>query len=1297
MKKLVICLLTMLLSTALTFGQTATGSLIGVVSGPDGALPNATVAATFNKTGKTVTVVTDGDGAFRFAQLEPGLYTVNVTSTGFKSFTANEVKIDVGRDYSLTPALEIGNVQESVTVTAGEDVITSTTAQVTNTVSPQQILTLPLVSRDPTSLTNLQAGTTLSSGQGTSINGMRTNSTNTTRDGISINDAFIRANATDLAASRPTVDDTGEFTISTSNQEASSTGGGAQIILVTPRGTKDFHGALFAYNRNSKFAANDFFNNKAGVKRPFRNRNNFGGKVGGPFPVFNFGEGGPMFFKDKGFFFFAYERVIDPVSSPDSRTILTPSARAGTFTFNRASAGSPINSGGISCPEGTVQSICTVSNILTFAQGLGFQGIPSTINPVIQATVLNQTPAAGNNTSIGDNLNTTGFNLNRDFSTKRKAYTTRVDVDATDKDTFNAVFAYNREDINRSDVDTGTFSQLPDATQFALNKTLSFTYRRTISSNILNEFRAGIFTSEVPFDRTSDAPSFILGPQGTTNNQNGQLAGIISSPQNIFLDQGRFNKVFTFADNLDVIVGKHSLRFGGQFQKYKVNSFNDFGTVPNVILGTTNVDAATSTTLQTNNFANVGGTAGSSLISTTQLGTANGLLALLGGLVSGSQQAFNTTSTTSGFQNARNLAPYRNSNHALYAQDRFSVFPGLTLTFGVRYEIFPALKINNGLALEPVIADLNNPAASLLDRNGSFNIVGTNSGKEFQYYKTDYNNFAPSIGFAYSPNFDKGIGNLLFGSSGRTVIRGGYSSVYVNDSIITSISGTLNGNIGFGRATSSAIGPANNTNLNDRLGSPITAVNAPAFVTPPRTFLQNNTNLQSFFGVANVVDPNIQIPRVDQYSVGIQREILGGMALEVRYVGTRSNNQFKGIDLNQIDIVSNGFLADFQRAQANLGLTGTTAFCNPATVAGCQALTLFRTGSGATQIGTGPLLVGTAFTNSSFNTQLRNGTAADAATSFITNNLNNNPSVANPTATPFVNFLPNPSIGSIELFQNGGRFHYNSLQIELRRRFAQGVYFQANYTFSKNLSNAAGTSQGLFEPNLQNQRTELEFTRADFDQPHKFSFNGIVQLPFGKGKMFLNQGGIVDKIFGGFEISGLAQWASGLPITFTDPRGTLNRGARSGRQTPNSSLTRDELRNLSGIFKTDDGKIFFINPSIINPATGQATGGSVNPANSNSTFPGQVFFSVPAGQTGNLPRALINGPRIHRVNMAILKNIRFTESMRIQFRAEAFNVFNKTVFRQPTQFANIASPTFGQITSTAIDPREMQFAFRFEF
>ncbi|HQU92084.1 MAG TPA: carboxypeptidase-like regulatory domain-containing protein [Pyrinomonadaceae bacterium] len=331
MQKFAVLIISVLLSVSTLLAQSTTGRLSGSVSGPDGAIPGATLTATDVNTKKEQTITANGEGAFLFPQLEFGTYSVKVTAPGFKGLVVNELKIDVGREATLNPTLEVGDVSAEVVVTAGADVITSTSAQVSNTVSPQQIASLPLLTRNPLALTVLQPGVQSNAFQETAINGMRTSFTNITRDGINIQDNFIRQNATDFAPGRPSVDDTAEFTITTSNQEADQGYGGAQIRLVTPRGTSELHGALFAYNRNSKFGANSFFNNRAGHfiatdslvlngvanvgdernPRPFRNRNQFGGKVSGPLPLPGFGDGGgPGILWDKGFFFFAYEKII---------------------------------------------------------------------------------------------------------------------------------------------------------------------------------------------------------------------------------------------------------------------------------------------------------------------------------------------------------------------------------------------------------------------------------------------------------------------------------------------------------------------------------------------------------------------------------------------------------------------------------------------------------------------------------------------------------------------------------------------------------------------------------------------------------------------------------------------------------------------------------------------------------------------------------------------------------------------------------------------------------------------------
>lgn len=1272
MKRFILGFLLVILATSFAIGQTA-GRLSGTVSGPDGVLPGATVTATDSNSGKSQTSITNGEGAYLFPQLEFGVYTVKITAAGFKSYVANEVKIDVGREYTLAPTLEIGSIEESVTVTAGADVITANSAQVSNTVSPQQILSLPMITRSPLSLTLLQAGT--SSNGLTTINGMRTSMTNITRDGINIQDTFIRSNATDFAPGRPSVDDTAEFTITTSNQEADQGSGSAQIRLVTPRGTKDFHGALFAYNRNSAFAANSFFNNRSStpsiaLKPSFRNRNQFGGKLSGPLWLPNFGEGVPYILKNKAVFFVSYEGIRDPVSTAATRTILTPTARNGSFSYQRTNATSVTPF----CPSQTIGSICTIPNFLDFARTTipvpaGQPAIPSTIDPIVMARIISLLPTVSNFTGgdavtingVSTNLNTAGYRILRQSNQTRNQIASRVDVDPTDKDSFQVIYNWNKELNLRPDVDTEAFGVTPDVSQTSDNRQFTAAYRRVITSNFINEVRGGFFKTIVPFDSTNPLPAYHLFPT------------LVGSPNNTFMDQGRFTNSINYQDNADLIWKSHSFKFGGQLQFFKVDAYNDAGILPSVSLGTNTTTPAFATT----NFSSIGG------ISTGGNNAANAMLALFGGIVSQTTQSYNIQELSRGFEASRQIEPIRHANHSLYFADRWQVNSNLTLSLGVRWELYPSLKLLNNLALEPVIADINNPLPSLMQQNGTYDIIGKNSGKAGEYYRTQWDNFAPNLGVAYTPSFKKGIGKFIFGS--RSVIRGGYSHAFGNDSIITSIRNAALNNSGLARTASTI------SNQNGRLSAGTFALpSAPAFISPPRTYLQNNTSAFGFFGTVFAVDPNIEVARTKQYSIGWQREFFGNTAFELRYVGTSSNNMVRSIDYNQVDIRSNGFAADFNRAVSNDRLctaanTTTPGSCTTgagfnAGIAGSQALPVFALMGGSALL-----------TNSTILGLIRGGTPADLAITYITNNLNHHPSVANPTYVPFIKFLPNPASGVVNLLENGSSYRYDSMQFEVRRRFEQGLYFQANYTFSKNITNAAGDngSQSLVDPFLDNLNPQWDRSRADFDQTHVFNFNGVYQLPFGKGKPFLNSGGFMNKVVGGWEISGIAQWNSGIPITFGDPRGTLNRAGRSGRQTANSNLTTAQIRDLFGIFE-QNGKIYWINPSII------GSNGAAAPGFGNPTFAGQVFFNVKPGETGNLGRALINAPAFTNINLALLKNISFTESIRVQLRAEAFNLLNNVNWFTNAQFANINSTSFGQVTSTA-GPRQMQFAVRFEF
>src|SRR5262245_45212899 len=1238
------------------FAQSNTGRLVGTIATADGAVSGATVVVKDNQTGKERAVTANEEGVFVVPQLEVGAYTVKVSAAGFKTYTVNEVKIDVGREYSLPIVLEVGRVEDAVTVSAGVDVLNATTAELSNTVSQKQILELPLNGRNPMNLLLLQPGVSSNSAQNTSINGMRTSFTNITRDGLNIQDGFIRQNATDFAPGRPSVDDTGEFTVVTQNAGADQNGG-AQIRLVTPRGESKFHGSLFEFNRNSELAANDFFSNRAGLDVPFLNRNNFGGKIGGPMPIPRFGEGGPSVIKDRAFFFFSYEGLRQRSQSLRDRTILTESARNGVFTYNDNS------------------NVRRTINVLNLAPGV------NAIDPVVRDRILSKLPTAGNNPNFGDSFNTTGYSFRQPNNQDRNSYTTRLDYDISARHAINGVFTYNKENNLRPDVDGAEgYTPIPVVVQSSTNKLLVLAYRWTPGARFTNEVRGGLFRSKVPFDRTVDYPAYFIGFNNTLP--------LINNPEVTFPNQGRSTRYYNFQDTAELTWGSHSLRFGGQYQIQEVDAYNEAGGGTSIIpafgLG------VNPNTPQLSAGMFPGG------ISATQLNNANGLFALLGGIVSSRNQAFNVEDKNSGFKPVRRFEDFVYGNHSLFAQDQWRVGPSLTLNLGLRYELFTALKLKNGLALEPVLGG-KDPLQAILDPNGTYNFIGGNAGGDNRYFKTDKNNFAPIVSFAYTPKWSNSFVSKFLGS-GQTVLRGGYRMSYLNDQMITALRNATLSNVGLGTTAVSAT-LNNSPQLNARLNA-LPSI-APPPVVVPRTYAQNNGGGFGNFGFTFAIDPDLQMPRVHEYNFGIQREF-GANAIEIRYVGSRSDNLWRGIDYNQIDVTNNGFAADFLRARANLLAAEVARQTNPSiplsgafnpSVPGSVQLTVFP------QLGLQGNLANAAVINN-----LRNGTAADLAFQYIQ---------AGPgaTGTNGFKFLPNPNTGQAMLLANGSFFRYNSLQVEFRRRFSNGLYLQSNYTFQKNLTNGVGTAQNLVEPFLDNARPELEIARADFDTAHIFRVNGVYELPFGNGRKFLNGGGrLGDLLFGGWQITGIATFTTGAPMSITDQRGNFNRATvtntavnRTLRQTALTSLTKDQIKDLIGIRKLPGG-VFFIDPRAINinsngtTCTGKsgrgAEGFGVDP------FTGQVFFNNAPGQTSGLERMFIDGPNFFNVDASVSKRFNVTETVRFQLRLEAFNALNRANFgvtaAQQFSVFNVNSANFGRITN-AFAGRIVQIGGRIDF
>jgi len=560
-------------------------------------------------------------------------------------------------------------------------------------------------------------------------------------------------------------------------------------------------------------------------------------------------------------------------------------------------------------------------------------------------------------------------------------------------------------------------------------------------------------------------------------------------------------------------------------------------------------------------------------------------------------------------------------------------------------------------------------------------------------YHKDTNNFAPNIGIAWDPRGD-----------GKLAVRAGYSVNYVNDGFVVAAQNAAVGNAGLSTNVPAAF-------LNGPTVSSSVALTAPPFQVPV-TFSQNFNNLGG--NVANVgyaIDPNIRTPYVQQWNLNVQKDIGWNTTLTVGYVGNHAVGLFRAIDVNQVILGSNGFLADFNRARAN----GFIAAATPANAPGCtgpgtatqcgffnplfnpnlpgsQALTVFPNICGTGALGAiGP----TDFSGLDFiNADVQNGLAGDLADIYNTNFCDP------PGSNNF--FSPNNLLRGGDLLKNTSSSTYHAGIVEVRRRFSRGLYFQANYVFSKVLTDYGADTNGdqsRFQPYSDNANPRADRGRAPFDLTHAFKANFTYELPFGKGHGFAPSSGFVNRLVSGWNTASIFTWQSGLPFSIVSREATLNRaGTRSLRNTADGTLTPGQIQSNVGVFVQSNGTVYFINPALINP---DGTGAAQPGLTCAPTVTGG-FCNPQPGQLGNLSLDAFNGPRYFNWDMAVGKDTQITERLKLTFRAEAFNVLNHPVFApfidaNGIAEANINSTTFGQSTSTVSAPRILQLSLKISF
>ena len=1231
------------------------------------------------KTSRELTTTTNEQGVYLFPNVpQGGGYRLTVTNTGFQTHVLSDISLGIGRTETQNIVLQTGQVSETVLVTSttGEATLNTTDPSIGNVIGERQIRELPIQLRDnPAALIGLQPGV-IGDNVGTgatnrvgSVTGARADQGNITVDGIDSND--VTTGQAFVTIGNLPIDSVQEFRAVSTNPSASEGRSSCgQIQLATRSGTNQFRGSLREYYRGEKFAANTFFNNRNGVERPALQRHQFGGSLSGPLPFFNFGDGGgPMFKsgKDRLFFFFDYEGRRDDSETSQTRTVPLQHFREGRIGYIRQTS----TSDGSACPSSS--RIDTRPDCIGFAdqaalasldpRGVGF-------NPALLAYINQRYPVA-NDPSGGNGINTGIFRFNAPNTLSNNTYTTRIDGNITDSQRL-----FGRLTLTRNS-QTNAFRLFPqDADSQRLDDEsyqIAVGHTWAINSAVTNQATVGL-SRQLWYFPTPSSDAYPIS----------YTFGVIQSPFPSIVYQDRDVVVPTFRNDTTWNAGNHTFQFGGSYKPIRQNTtlVNDFD-FPTIGIGggLTNLGGNGSLYRPANIRPNAG-------TNTTATANWDAAFALALGRFSGlsTRYVFDTEG------NPQPLGTGRKRNWVydeteFYVQDNWRVRSDLTLTMGLRWQLYPAPYDKNGfqtgtnVTLEDLLATrIANNAAGISGNNAepllSYTLTGEGNNGD-PMYKTDWNNFSPRVGFNYNPSFSKGILGAIFGER-KTALRGGYSLVYDRPGGAVSFLVDQNSYL-FDQLVPLTFGSTNagTSLMNDPRFIAIDALpisTTPVPITNP--FTPNINAAGRPVGLANpssnyLASQNFEIPYSHQWSFGVQRELPGNMILDVSYVGRRAKKLFALADAAQVlnfkDPASGQTMLDaFNAIQTQLGAGTAVASLTPQPwlenqmLAGIQglrspALTCgsFGLGSNCTQLAA----------------NLYSGLLIDGGTADLVQQL-------------YFQRLLLPNVGMSAQFarntyvSNLGESEYDGMLVSLRKRFSKGYQFDVNYTWSHamdnsssvlNVSNGNNTSASYI-CDLTNSRAC--WGDSDFDLRHIMNVNGIWELPIGRGRAYgSDMSKWLDAIVGGWNISGIFTARSGLPATSLSGAFPVVFSAESP-----AILTGDRSLFAPGVQDEAGGIQYFADP--------QAVLDSLR-------FPRH-------GETGN--RNTFRSEGFWKLDMAVSKRFIMPWSERhfLTLRAEGYNVTNTVFFAPPA--LDISSPgTFGRITATQSASRVVQFALRYDF
>ena len=1284
-------------TAALAFAQVDITSVTGQVTDPTGAaVPGASVTVANIATGAKFTSITNERGDYGIASIPAGGYLVTIAQAGFKTATVSDVKLLVGVPGTVNVKLEVGQASESIEVHAGAEIVQAATADVNTNLTGRQLTDLPFATRNAVELLVDAPGTqTPTNPRSSTINGMPKGAINLTIDGMNTQDNNLKSSDGYFSYIMPSIDSLEEVTLETSAAGVDSTGqGGAQIKFVTRSGTNDWRGGGFWQDRNTFFNANYFFNNQAGLPRDIVKLNQYGGHIGGPIK------------RNKLFFFGNVEIYRFPGTSLYTRTYLTPSASSGVYTYRDTS--------------GTVRNV----NLLALAAGsqapAGNRAYSSTPDPLLAKTysTMQQLGANGivkNNQSANDyNTLTTSYQPNGTDS--RNFYTGRIDYNVSDKDSVSLVYNYDgytsipdflngivpifpgSGTVLFSNVNTGQRSNRFDGT---------VSYRRSFSPRVTNEFRGGVNGGTVLFF-DAVAPG-LFSPWRGFYPSFASPGTSLSTVSTTVSPQRRNAPVKNIADTVSMVRGSHQLSFGGSFDQ--INLFQQIvgrAMIPNVGFGIASNDPIFNGSSNIFNAANLPGS------TSTQQSQAANLYADVTGRISSITQSLTLDEKTKQYGAAAPIDRDHMREFGLFIQDQWRISPAFTATIGLRAEKqFPFINENGLYSMVSYAGLWGVSGVGNMFRPG----VMTGSAPTFtQISGNPYDPplvWAPSAGLAWQMPANEGLLGVITGHhTGAAVLRGGYSIATVREgmNVYQSLFASNQG-ITIDASTSPTTYPANFGAGGSALFSdptlPSRVSSLPSAPNYPIAALFTNS--------LNGIDPKLKMGYVQSWNLSFQREIGKDMVVDFRYTGNHGTDLWRQLNINEVNILENGFLSEFQTAANNLAIARGGNLYNQSTnnfgnqgLPGQKAIPIIQTAVGNT-------------TDTTTATYLMMGQAGSLANSIATNATRM--ASLGGAGYPANFFQVNPTVagGGSYVLANLGASYYNAATIEARRRLAGGLTFQASYTFAKALTNGSDNSSSDFSTPTTLRNLALDKIPEPFDIRHAVKLNWIYQLPFGPGQRFNPENRVLRKVLEGWQIAGVVRVQSGTPL-FLNGLGTFNgAGTSTGSGVVLHNISASELRSMVGVYKTslqgpNGGLVYYLPPPSSTSTAGLNSTNNTNliyntqaAYNVNGLTPAQVdpnapyISPAPAGQLGW--EGYVYAPWQRHFDLNLQKEVRITERVRLQIRASALDVLNLTNFIPPS--GNNSSSTFGQLGSSnayrdisgTVDPgaRIIEFLVRLNF